>query len=95
MAIWYYDTRGGKKMASDRGMVVRHGELALDYRRIVYQHELYDDAARYGIVRYRSEYRVTDIWIDGQQVKRDGRRVVDIGEDIIELIDADIRSRHR
>lgn len=95
MAIWYYDTRGGKKMASDRGMVVRHGELAIDGRRVTYQYELYDDAARYGIVRYRSEYRVTDIWIDGQQVKRDGRRVVDIGEDIIELIDADIRSRHR
>lgn len=82
-------------MASDRGMVVRHGELALDYRRIVYQYELYDDAARYGIVRYRSEYRVTDIWIDGQQVKRDGRRVADISEDVTEAIDADIRSRHR
>ena len=95
MAIWYYDTRGGKKMVSDRGMVATRGELAIDGRRVTYQYELYYDAARYGIVRYRSEYRVTDIWIDGQQVKRDGRRLADIAEDIIELIDADIRSRHR
>ena len=82
-------------MVSDRGVVATRGELTIDGRRVAYQYELYDDAARYGIVRYRSEYRVTDIWIDGQQVKRDGRRVADIGEDIIEAIDADIRSRHR
>ena len=95
MAIWYYDTRGGKKMASDRGMVVHIGLIAEGEPVIYYQYELYDDAARYGIVRYRSDYRVTDISIDGQQIKRDGRRVVDIGDDIIEAIDADIRSRHR
>lgn len=82
-------------MASDRGMVATRGELDIDGRRVAYQYELYDDAARYGIVRYRSEYRVTDIWIDGQQVKRDGRRLVDISEDVTEAIDADIRSRHR
>ena len=82
-------------MVSDRGVVATRGELTIDGRRVAYQYELYDDAARYGIVRYRSEYRVTDIWIDGQQVKRDGRRVVDISEDVTEAIDADIRSRHR
>ena len=82
-------------MVSDRGVVATRGELTIDGRRVAYQYELYDDAARYGIVRYRSEYRVTDIWIDGQQVKRDGRRLVDISEDVTEAIDADIRSRHR
>ena len=82
-------------MVSDRGMVVHIGLIAEGEPVVYYQYELYDDAARYGIVRYRSDYRVTDIWIDGQQVKRDGRRVVDIGDDIIEAIDADIRSRHR
>ena len=82
-------------MVSDRGMVATLGELTIGGRSVAYQYELYDDASRYGIVCYRSEYRVTNMWIDGQQVKRDGRRVVDIGEDIIEAIDADIRSRHR
>ena len=82
-------------MASNRGMVVHIGLIAEGEPVVYYQYELYDDAARYGIVRYRSEYRVTDIWIDGQQVKRDGRRVADISEDVTEAIDADIRSRHR
>ena len=82
-------------MVSDRGVVATRGELTIDGRRVAYQYELYDDAARYGIVRYRSDYRVTDIWIDGQQVKRDGRRVADISEDVTEAIDVDIRSRHR
>lgn len=81
--------------ASDRGMVVHIGPIADGEPVVYYQYELYDDAARYGIVRYRSDYRVTDIWIDGQQVKRDGRRLVDISEDVTEAVDADIRSRHR
>lgn len=86
---------GVKMTASDRGMVVHIGPIADGEPVVYYQYELYDDAARYGIVRYRSDYRVTDIWIDGQQVKRDGRRLVDISEDVTEAVDADIRSRHR